>query len=165
LKGVARFIPMPKLDKNTREFIELCLSKRVEFVIVGGYALAAHGAPRFTEDIDLLIAVSPENATRLFEALDAFGFGNIGITREDFLEEKSVVQLGRPPNRIDILTAIEGVTWGEVWDTKTPLDIDGLQCWAIGFEEIVRNKRASGRPQDLADVARLERTHSKRPKS
>jgi len=144
-----------KLHKDVHEFVELCVSLKVEFLLVGGYALAFHGAPRFTEDIDLMVLVSPENADKLFEALNIFGFGNAGISREDFLEPDQVIQLGRAPNRIDILTGISGVTWEEAWASRTPVSLDGLQIQAIGKTELLRNKQATGRPQDLADVARL----------
>jgi hypothetical protein len=145
------------LHKDIREFIELCLSLKVEFLLVGGYALAFHGAPRFTEDIDLMVLVSPENADRLFEAVDAFGFGNAGITRGDFLEADQVIQLGRAPNRIDILTGISGVSWEEARASRIPISLDGIEIHAIGKEELMRNKQATGRPQDLADVARLRK--------
>lgn len=147
-----------KIHKDIRDFIELCLSRKVEFLLVGGYALAFHGAPRFTEDIDFMVLVSPENASRLSDVLETFGFGNAGITREDFLEPNQVIQLGRAPNRIDLLTGISGVTWEEAWASGTPVSLDGLQIMAIGKEELVRNKQATGRPQDVADVARLRQT-------
>jgi len=143
----------------------LSLSKGVEFVIVGGYALAAHGAPRFTEDIDLFIRISEENASKMEEVLKDFGLDQTGIAREDFLIPNQVVQFGRKPNRVDILTAIDGVTWDEVWSSKTQIKIGPHVCWAIGVKELIRNKRASGRPQDLADVFRLEHDQSKRPMS
>jgi predicted nucleotidyltransferase len=146
---------MMELDNDTREFIELCLSKEVEFVLVGGYAVAAHGAPRFTEDIDLFIRISEENASKLDQVLNEFGFGNVGIKRSDFLKPRQVIQLGRPPRRIDLLTAIDGVTWEDAWNSKTEIHLSGLKCWAIGLRELIQNKRASGRPQDLADLARL----------
>lgn len=144
-----------KLHKDIREFIALCLSQRVEFLLVGGYALAFHGAPRFTEDIDLMVLVSPGNADKLFHVLREFGFGDAGIARDDFLETNQVIQLGRAPNRIDILTGISGVTWQEAWASRIPVNLDGFEFHAIGKEELIRNKQATGRPQDLADLARL----------
>lgn len=144
-----------KLHKDIREFIALCLSRKVEFLLVGGYALAYHGAPRFTEDIDLMVLVSPENADRLFATLEDFGFGDAGITRNDFLEPGQVIQLGRAPHRIDILTGISGVTWPEAWASRSQVDFDGLEIHVIGKAELIRNKQATGRPQDFADVARL----------
>jgi len=143
------------LHPDIREFIALCLSQKVEFILVGGYALAFHGAPRFTEDIDLMILVSPQNADQLMQVLKDFGFGNAGITRDDFLEEDQVIQLGRAPHRIDLLTGISGVTWKQAWSSHNIVDFDGLKIPVIGKEELITNKEATGRPQDLADVARL----------
>ncbi|MEO5714600.1 MAG: nucleotidyl transferase AbiEii/AbiGii toxin family protein [Luteolibacter sp.] len=145
-----------KLHQDIREFIELCLSRKVEFLLVGGYALAFHGAPRFTEDIDLMVLVSPENADRLHRVLVDFGFGEVGITRDDFLQANQVIQLGRAPNRIDILTGVSGVTWEEAWASRTQVNLDGIEIQVIGKLELMRNKQATGRPQDLADLARLQ---------
>lgn len=147
-----------KLHHDIREFIALCLSRKVEFLLVGGYALAFHGAPRFTEDIDLMVLVSPGNADSLFSVLCDFGFGGTGITRDDFLEADQVIQLGRAPHRIDILTGISGVTWKEAWASRNRVDLDGLEIHVIGKEELIRNKQATGRPQDLADLARLRQS-------
>lgn len=144
-----------KLHQDIREFIGLCLSRKVEFVLIGGYALAFHGAPRFTEDIDLLVLVSPENAGKLHAVLTDFGFGDVGILRDDFLEPDQVIQLGRAPNRIDILTGISGITWREVWASRIQVNFDGLEIHVIGKAELMRNKQATGRPQDFADLARL----------
>ena len=146
-----------KLHHDIRDFIALCLLRKVEFLLVGGYALAFHGAPRFTEDIDLMVLVSPENADNLFSVLRDFGFGEVGITRDDFLAADQVIQLGRAPHRIDILTGISGVTWPEAWASRMQVDLDGIEIHVIGKEELIRNKKATGRPQDLADVARLTR--------
>ncbi len=147
-----------RLHKDIREFIALCLSQKVEFLLVGGYALAFHGAPRFTEDIDLMVLVSPGNADRLLLALREFGFGDAGISRDDFLEADQVIQLGRAPNRIDILTGISGVTWQEAWASRIPVILDGMEIQVIGKEELIRNKERTGRPQDVADVARLRQS-------
>ncbi len=147
-----------KLHHDIREFIALCLSRKVEFLLVGGYALAFHGAPRFTEDIDFMVLVSPENADKLFAVLSDFGFGGAGITRDDFLEPGQVIQLGRAPHRIDILTGISGVSWQEAWASRAQVDLDGLEIHVIGKAELIRNKQATGRPQDLADLARLRQS-------
>ena len=156
--AVAFFTPnQMTLHPDIREFIELCLSQKVEFLLVGGYALAFHGAPRFTEDIDLMVLVSPENADKLFQVLKDFGFGGVGITRDDFLEVDQVIQLGRAPNRIDLLTGMSGVSWQEAWESRSTVDFDGLTVPLIGREELIRNKKATGRPQDLADIARLSK--------
>jgi hypothetical protein len=143
-------------SKDIQECIELFRSKGVEFLLVGGYALAAHGAPRFTEDIDFFVRASKANAEKLVEALREFGYPPSEIRVEDFLEPEQVVQLGRPPNRIDVLTSIDGVTWEEAWESRLEVPLGASRCWAIGREPLIKNKRASGRPQDLADVARLQ---------
>jgi hypothetical protein len=144
------------LPKDFREFIALFLSHKVEFLLVGGYALAYHGAPRFTEDIDFLVRISPENAKRIEAVLRDFGFGSIGISSADFLEPEQVVQFGRPPRRIDLLTSISGVSWEDAWTSRQEVELGDHRIWAIGREALIENKQASGRPQDLADVARLE---------
>ena len=145
-----------KLQKDIREFIELLLSEKVEVLLVGGYALAYHGAPRFTEDIDFLVLVSDENASRLESVLTRFGFGNLGLGRKDFLEPDKVVQLGRAPNRIDLLTGVSGLSWQEAWNSRERMELDGLPLCVIGKAALIANKKATGRTQDLADVERLE---------
>ena len=153
-----------ELQKDFREFIELFLSHKVEFLLVGGYALAFHGAPRFTEDIDFLVRITPENAERIEAALADFGFQSIGITKSDFLESDQVIQLGRPPHRIDLLTSISGVSWDEAWKTRQEVQFGGHTLYAISRAQLIQNKRASGRLQDLADVARLEQVKGTRSK-
>jgi predicted nucleotidyltransferase len=145
-----------ELQADIREFVELLLSEKVEFLLVGGYALAFHGCPRFTEDIDFLVMVSPENAERLERVLDRFGFSALGITRDDFLKPDYVIQLGRAPNRIDLLTGIDGLTWDTACESRETVDLGGLTIDVIGKEALIRNKRATGRTQDLADAERLE---------
>src|SRR4051812_44547036 len=149
-----------QLSKDIEECIELFHSKGVEFLLVGGYALAAHGAPRFTEDIDFLIRISGENAKKVSEAMWEFGFPPSELGADDFLKTEQVIQLGRPPNRIDILTSIDGVSWEEAWASRIQISLGTKRCWAIGLEPLIQNKKASGRPQDLADVARLEMARS-----
>lgn len=145
-----------ELQKDIREFVELLRSEHVEFLLVGGYALAFHGAPRFTEDMDLLVRSTPENAARLVRVLEAFGFGDLEISAADFLRPYYVIQLGRAPNRIDMLTGIDGVSWDEAWSSRESLELDGLPIFVIGREALIRNKLATGRTQDRADVERLQ---------
>jgi len=144
-----------ELQKDIREFVELLLSEKVEFLLVGGYALAVHGAPRFTEDIDFLIHLSAENADRLIQVIEKFGFGDLEIERDDFLKPEYVIQLGMAPNRIDILTGIDGLSWEESWGGKVGYELDGLPIHVIGKEQLIKNKLASGRTKDLADAERL----------
>lgn len=145
-----------ELDRDFSEFIASCIDHDVRFLIVGGYALAAHGHPRFTKDLDVWVLVEPDNARRLIEALEAFGFGSLGLDPGDFAEADTVVQLGDPPKRIDILTSATGVDFDDCWQRRVEITIDGIVVPFISAHDLVANKRAAGRPQDLADVAALE---------
>jgi hypothetical protein len=124
-------------------------------VVVGGYALAFHGVPRYTGDIDMLVRPSPDNAARLENVLRAFGFASLGLAAEDFLEPDQVVQLGRPPNRIDLLTSLTGVEFEEVWENRVAGSLEGVPVQFIGLDALARNKRATGRAQDRADLQAL----------
>lgn len=145
-----------KLDPDFREFIECCAAREVRFLIVGGYALAAHGHPRFTKDLDVWLWLDVENAARLVDALADFGFGSLGLVAADFSEPGVVVQLGHAPKRIDLLTSIDGVEFDECWTTRVEIEVDGLVVPIIDVTHLIVNKRSAGRPQDLADVAALD---------
>lgn len=145
-----------ELNRDFSEFIASCTARNVRFLIVGGYAVAAHGHPRFTKDLDVWVWLDRSNAEYLLLALGDFGFGALGLTPTDFLEEGVVVQLGYPPNRIDILTAIDGVDFQACWERRTEVTIGGQVVPFLAAEDLIVNKRASGRPQDLADAAVLE---------
>jgi hypothetical protein len=115
-----------------------------------------HGKPRFTGDIDFFLAVSERNAEAVMGALNKFGFGEIGLSAEDFLKPDFVVQLGYPPNRIDLVTGISGVGFAEAWAERIDGELDGVPVHFIGREPLIQNKRASGRPKDIEDVRVLE---------
>lgn len=149
-------MPSVNLQKDLREFVELLLSHDVDFVIVGGHAVAFHGYPRLTDDLDILVRPTPQNARRVMDVLDLFGFGDIGLTADDFLAADQVIQLGRAPNRIDLLTNIYGATIDEIWHDRVAASLDGLPVMMIGRETLIRNKRATGRPQDLVDADKIE---------
>ena len=144
-----------QLDRDFKEFVALLNAHNVRYLIVGGYAVAAHGLPRYTGDFDTWLWLSKENAQRVLGVLDEFGFGGLAIAEEDFSREDSVVQLGYPPHRIDLLTSISGVNFEEAWLRRLDVEIEGEVVGFIGREDLITNKRAVGRPQDLADVARL----------
>lgn len=144
-----------RLDRDFSEFVALFTSNGVRFLIVGGYALAAHGVPRFTGDLDAWIWIDHANALKVLRSLEEFGFGGLGLTVSDFEAPDSVVQLGYPPHRIDILTSIDGVDFEAAWSRRLVVTIDETETAFIGKEDLVSNKRAAGRPQDIADVARL----------
>ena len=124
-------------------------------MVIGGIALGFHGAPRYTGDLDVLIRPEPGNARRVLEALDAFGFGSVGLTLEDFTKPDNVIQLGVPPVRIDIVTSISGVTWEQVESGRVPGTFGEVQTRYIGRAELIANKRACGRHKDLADIEAL----------
>jgi len=146
-----------KLQKDLREFIESLNSRRVEYVIVGAHALAFHGHPRLTVDIDFLVRPTSENAQRLLDALSEFGFALDPKEASTFTRAGMVVQLGRIPNRIDLLTSISGVTFDEAWESSLSGQLDGLPVRFLGREALLRNKRASGRSQDVADAETIEK--------
>lgn len=145
-----------ELDPNFREFIALLRDHEVPFLIVGGYAVAAHGHPRYTADLDVWVALDPAAAAGLLDALTAFGFGDLDLTVDDFTEVDRVVQLGYPPLRIDLMTSIDGVGFEEAYERRAEVELaDGLQVPFLSLPDLRRNKRASGRPQDLADLEAL----------
>lgn len=145
------------LTRDFVEFIECCVAHEVRFLIVGGYAMAAHGHPRATKDLDVWVMIDPSNADRLLDALAQFGMGSLGLEASDFLEPDVVVQLGYQPVRIDILTSIDGVSFDECWDRRMMVDVGGAEAGFISVEDLIANKRASGRPQDTLDANELDR--------
>jgi hypothetical protein len=144
------------LTKDFVEFIECCVARDVKFLIVGGYALAAHGHPRATKDLDVWILMESSNADRLVAALDDFGMKSVGLEASDFIEPDIVVQLGYPPLRIDLLTSASGVEFETCWRRRMMVTVGSVDAGFISYEDLLANKRASGRPQDAVDVEVLE---------
>jgi hypothetical protein len=134
-------------------------AKGVEYVVVGGHAVAVHGRSRLTQDIDFFCRRTEENAQRLLAVLDEFGFASLGLTAADFMSNFGV-QLGYSPNRIDIVMEIEGVAFEEAQAQRESAQIGGEPVWVISKELLIKNKRALGRPRDLADVNDLTRPDS-----
>lgn len=145
------------MQEDFRDIIVELLSAKARFLIVGAHALSAYGVPRATVDLDLWIDPTPENAERVYRALARFGapLQSMGITEGDFSSEDQIIQLGLPPNRIDLMTGISGVTFAEAWQNHVMEPFDGILAPHIGREAFIRNKRASGRPKDLGDLASL----------
>lgn len=143
------------LNRDFKEFVELLHAHGVEYLLVGGYALAAHGHPRYTGDIDFWVSPAPGNIARLLSALAGFGFGSLGLKAEDFGGD-SVVQLGQAPNRIDLLTQIDGVAFADCWPRRMEVSLGDISICLIGLDDFKANKRASGRLKDLADLETLE---------
>jgi hypothetical protein len=128
----------------------------VEYLLVGAYAVAVHGYPRATGDIDLYVRPTTENAERVISALRTFGAPLSGVSTEDFTTPGVVYQVGRAPNRIDLITALDGVSWEEAWSGHSTQLVGGISIPVIGVSALLRNKKATGRPKDLADLAWFE---------
>jgi len=144
------------LSKDWREFLELLNSRGADYVIVGAQSLAFHGRPRYTGDLDILVRPTRDNARLLLALVNQFGFEQSSFKETDFLQPEQIIQLGRVPNRIDLLTSLTGVTIDEAFDAKVSAIIDGIPVFVLGRDALIRNKRAVGRPQDLADLSALE---------
>jgi len=146
-----------KLQKHLREFIGLMNSHGVEYVLVGGHAVAWHGYPRFTGDIDFFVRASGPNCERIVAVLKSFGFTDVDDLRSLLVQEGKVIQLGRPPNRVDLLTGVSGVSFEEASTGSLPIELDGLPVRMLGYDDLLRNKAASGRPKDLLDLEQLKK--------
>jgi len=144
------------LSKDSREFLESLNSRGIEYVIVGAHSLAFHGRPRYTGDLDILVLATPENAVKLVDLLKHFGFADSDFQQSDFIQPEQLIQLGRAPNRIDLLTSITGVTTDEALTSKVSAELDGIPVFILSKDALIRNKRAVGRPQDIADLTMLE---------
>lgn len=142
------------------DFLDLLrelLAAEVQFMVVGAYAVGVHGRPRATKDLDVWVRASVENAPRIVAALRSFGAPLAGLTEEELRSAGPGLQIGVPPIRIDIITKISGISFEDAWPSRIEASFsDGLKCPVIGIADLIRNKRASGRPQDIADVAALE---------
>jgi len=144
------------LNEDFKDMLQCLLDAEAEFLLIGGYALAAHGYPRATKDIDLWVDASSENAPRVAAALRAFGAPSHGIREEDFATPGIVLQLGIPPRRIDLTTKVDGVVFEQCWENRETVEIDGLEVPLLSRKNLIENKKATGRPQDLLDVDVLE---------
>ena len=147
-----------KIPPDWSEFIGLLCARRVRFLIVGAHALAALGRPRATQDIHILVEPTLENAERVCDALRAFGFEGLAQATKEFATPERMATLGRPPLRIDLMTSIDGVSFEEAWQGRVPSRFGPHEVAYLGRAEFLRNKRAAGRPKDLADIALLEET-------
>ena len=144
-----------EIQRDFRELLALFNEHKVDYIIVGAYALAFYGAPRYTGDIDILVKPDTVNARRVITALEEFGFGSVGLTATDFTSPDKVIQLGMPPVRVDILTSITRVTWEEVFLGRVEGKYGGIPVAYIGREQFISNKKALGRKKDLADLEAL----------
>ena len=144
------------IDQNFREFIQLLNKNRVKYLIVGGYAVALHGHPRYTKDLDVWIWIHKDNAEKIITALHEFGITSLDLKPDDFLCSGNIIQLGYPPNRIDLLTSVDGVDFDTCFKSRVEVEIENTSIYFIDLENLKKNKKASGRHQDLADLENLE---------
>lgn len=144
------------LNQDFKEFIQSLNDNQVRYLVVGGYAVAFHGHPRYTKDIDVWVDREPENAKKIIKALEQFGFVSPDLTEKDFLIDDRIIQLGYPPNRIDLITSLPGVNFGECFNSKVQVEIEKVTVSFIDLNNLKKNKKSSGRLQDLADLENLE---------
>jgi predicted nucleotidyltransferase len=150
------------LNKDYKEMLQCLLEEKVRFLLVGAYAVAVHGFPRATKDIDFFVWATPDNAANLMRALTKFGAPLHDISAADLSSEGVVFQIGNSPRRIDIITNISGVKFEHAYANKTTISIEGIEVPVISLEDLIANKRASARMQDLADVEKLESISTKK---
>jgi len=145
------------LPPDFKEFVQSLNDKKVKYLLVGGYAVAYHGYTRFTKDIDFWIWAESKNVELVLDALKDFSGTNFGYTKDDFLKKDIIFQIGMPPNRIDLITSIDGITFEEAFPKKIITEIDGVEIAIIDLESLKKNKKSSGRTKDLLDFEELSK--------
>ena len=150
------------LNKDYRDMIVCLLDAGVDFMLVGGYAVALHGWPRTTFDIDFWIMANPENAKSVLKALRAFGAPTMDLAEEDLYKPGMVFQIGAAPQRIDIISAVDGLDYAEAASRAVKMEVDGLEIKVISLDDLIVNKRASGRPKDIVDAVALEKLKARK---
>jgi hypothetical protein len=148
------------MDKDLEELLSALNAHNVRYVVVGGHAIAVHAQPRATKDLDVFIDRRPDNAQAVYEALAAYGAPLGNTTPEDFQNPDSILRLGVPPVCVDILQKIDGIDFDSVWRDSSEHTVDGVRARYISAEHLITNKLASGRPQDLADVAAIRQAQA-----
>lgn len=143
------------LTKDFKEFVQLLIKHKVEYIIVGGYAVGIHGYPRYTGDLDVWLNPTNENAAKILNAVNEFGFSSYNLNKEDFTKEGNVIQLGFPPIRIDLLTELDGVNFEECYRNTEQFEYDDITLNVIGYDDLIKNKKTTGRFRDLDDLENL----------
>lgn len=150
------------LNPDYRDMVECLLNEGVDFMLVGGYAVSLHGWPRTTFDIDFWIMANAENAKAVMRAITAFGAPLMGLTEIDFHRPGMVFQIGSEPQRIDIISAVDGLDYAEASERAVKMNVDGLEIKVVSLDDLIVNKRASGRPKDIADALALEKLKARK---
>lgn len=145
-----------KLETDFIDFVKLCNKYEVEYLVIGGYAVSIHGYPRSTKDLDMCIKVSEENALKMVQVINEFGFASLKLTKEDFLKRDFITQLGHDPVRIDILNDLDNVPFEQAWLNKKIIIYEGTVINFIGYNELLIVKEKAARPQDIADISKLK---------
>jgi predicted nucleotidyltransferase len=153
-----------ELARDFSEFIDLLNIHNVDYLVVGGYAMGFHGKPRYTGDLDIWITISKNNASRMLDVIDSFGFSTLGLEESDFLRKGYITQIGYPPLRIDILNEIDGVTFEDALKDMQIIDIEGVSVKYIGLRDLIKNKEASGRDKDKSDIKSLQNVKKSKDK-
>jgi predicted nucleotidyltransferase len=149
-------------ENDFLEFIKLCNHFEVEYLVIGGYAVSAHGYPRSTKDLDICIKLSEKNADKMVLVINEFGFASLKLSKDDFMKPDLITQLGYEPLRIDIINDLDGVPFDEAWNNKKVVNMSGEPANFIGYNELLKVKAKAGRPQDLADIHKLKNRNSKK---
>ena len=143
-------------SQDFKEFIELLIKNKAEYLIVGGYAVGIHGHPRYTGDLDIWLNPTPQNAECILKSVNEFGFSSFKLSIEDFIKPGNVIQLGYPPLRIDLLTELDGVTFEECFTNRKEVIMEDIKVNFIGYNDLLKNKKESGRPRDIDDIDNLK---------
>lgn len=145
------------LDKDFREFIQLLNENEVKYLVIGGYAVAFHGYPRYTKDLDFWIWANPDNANRLIKTIKDFGLGSMDLSQEDLLDLDNVIQIGYEPNRIDVIVDLEGLDFESCYTRRIDSAMGDINIPFIGLEDLIKNKLSTGRMQDKVDANKLKK--------
>jgi hypothetical protein len=148
-----------RYEKDFKDFLKLLNKNKVNYCIVGAFAVGLHGKPRYTKDLDVLVEPTKENGERIIKTLIEFGFSELAkqLDSRDFEKKDNIIQLGQEPVRIDVIMSIDGCSFSEVWKNKRKSEYDGIKIYYIGFKELIKTKKSAGRPMDIIDVDNLER--------
>lgn len=152
-------------NKHFREFLEFLEKRNVKYLLVGGYAVGIHGFPRYTGDLDVFIAIGTDNAEKMVGVFADFGFGNLGLKKKTFLQPEKIIEIGREPMKIQVLTGIDGVTFDQCYASRTHFQEGTLRIPVIGYDELIQNKLATPRGKDKIDVEELRKVKQGAKKS
>jgi predicted nucleotidyltransferase len=151
-----------ELDKDFKEFIELLNAHDVQYLVIGEYAVNFHGYPRYTKNIDFWLWMTDENIEKLLQVIKSFGFGSLGLDKNDFSDADNIIQLGYEPYRIDLLTDVNGVDFQECYNRRIDGEIETVKVKFLSIDDLIVAKKNAGRLQDLADAEQLEKLRNKK---